>query len=262
MQVHVRDEGPKDDPAPLVLVHGTGSSLHIWQAWADALKSTRRVISLDRPGFGLTGPNPSGDYSTDYSTDFLRRLLDELGVQRAVLVGNSSGGLVAWHFAVRFPERVDRLVLIGSAGYPSATPLSTGFRLAMLPVLGPLLLHFSSRPLVAKSTQRLYGDPAKITPDVIDRYYELTLRAGNRNALGAALRQARDTADPALIPKIAVPTLILWGTEDHVVSPKDAQRFHADILGSTLRMLPGLGHIPQEEDPAATFAALEQFLCD
>ena len=124
MQVHFRDEGPRDDPMPIVLVHGTFSSLHTWQGWTERLKSRHRVISMDRPGFGLTGPNPKGCYTMAYYTDFVRRFLDHMKVQRAIIVGHSSGGNVAWHFAVAFPDRVARLVLIAPRGYPQTETLA------------------------------------------------------------------------------------------------------------------------------------------
>ncbi len=260
MQVHVRDEGPANDPLPIVLVHGTGSSLQTWDGWAQRLRATHRVISFDRPGFGLTGPNPSGDYSMAYYTVFLQRLLDRMGVKDCVLAGNSSGGRVAWHAALAMPNRVRRLVLLAPAGYPRTTPLPLGLRIAMSPVLGPLLSHILPRGAVEKSLRGTYGDVSKVTPELVDRTYEIALRAGNRQALGETLRQAQATDDSAAIATVQTPTLIIWGDRDSVIPPVDAERFHSDIKGSTLVMLPGVGHTSQEEDPDGTVAALEKFL--
>ncbi len=83
--VHYRDQGPASDPLPLVLLHGTGASLHTWEAWATALSPTRRVLSFDLPGFGLTGPAADGDYRDERYVAFTRRLLTQLRVERAVL---------------------------------------------------------------------------------------------------------------------------------------------------------------------------------
>jgi pimeloyl-ACP methyl ester carboxylesterase len=124
MQVHVRDEGRRDDPVPLVLLHGTSASLHTWEAVVDELKQQRRVISLDLPGFGLTGPFPDGDYRMRHYVDFLSTFLDRLNVERAVLIGNSFGGQLAWEMALDQPRRVERLVLIDAAGYPAPVDLS------------------------------------------------------------------------------------------------------------------------------------------
>lgn len=96
MQVHLRDQGPRDDPAPIVLLHGTSASLHTWEGWVAALQNKRRVISLDLPGFGLTGPFPDGDYRMAHYSAFLANVLDLLQVPRAVVAGNSFGGQLAW----------------------------------------------------------------------------------------------------------------------------------------------------------------------
>jgi len=258
MQVHLRDEGVRDDPTPVVLLHGTGSSLHTWQGWADRLAPTRRVIRLDRPGFGLTGPNPKGDYTMAYYVGFLDRLLDALGIESCVLVGNSSGGRMAWEYAAAKPARVHGLVLLAAAGYPRTTPLPTGLRIAMSPI-GPLLLHLISKSVVRKGLESNYGDPAKL-PDVsVDWSYEITMRRGVRAALGETLRQAEAVDDSALIPQVRAPALIIWGDRDTVIPPADAQRFHADLQNSRLLMLPGVGHLPQEEAPDETVAAFRDF---
>jgi pimeloyl-ACP methyl ester carboxylesterase len=118
MQVHLRDEGPRDDPKPLVLIHRTSASLYTWGGWAEALKGQRRVIRMDLPGFGLTGPTPDDDYRRERCADFIAAMMDQLGVHRAVLAGNSLGGGIAWQTAVRHPERVSRLVLVDASGYP------------------------------------------------------------------------------------------------------------------------------------------------
>jgi pimeloyl-ACP methyl ester carboxylesterase len=246
---------------PLVLLHGTGSSLHSWQGWADRLKATRRIIRIDRPGFGLTGPNPTNDYSMRSYSAFLVRLLDRLEVRRAVVVGNSSGGRMAWEFAVAHPERVEALVLLAPAGYPRSTPMPMGLRIAMSPWAGPLLEHILPRSQVRQGLRSSFGDPTKVTDEMVDRSYDLTLRAGNRRALGETLRQAQATDNSAAITKVRVPTLILWGTRDRVIPPDpDASRYARDIRGAALVMLPGLGHLPHEENPDATVAALNGFL--
>ncbi len=260
MQVHVRDVGRADDPTPIVLLHGTGSSLHAWEGWASRLSDRRRVVSLDRPGFGLTGPNPTGDYSMDYYSGFVARLLDALGIRRCVLVGGSSGGGVAWHLALADPDRVAALVLVGASGYPRSVPMSSGFRLARSPLLSGVTSRILPRSMVEASLRGTYGDVTKVTPELVERNYELTLRAGNRRALGETLRQPSARDDSAEIRRIGVPTLIIWGDRDTVVPPADARRFHEDIIGSQLVIFPGLGHLPYEEDPEATSAAVVAFL--
>jgi len=131
MQAHIRDTGPRNDPVPIVLLHGMGSSLHTWEGWQHDLQATRRVISVDLPGFGLTGPSPQGEYHIDTYTRFLLRLLDSLGVKRVMLVGNALGGEVAWQTAILAPERVRKLVLIDSDGYAqSSLTMPIAFQIA------------------------------------------------------------------------------------------------------------------------------------
>ena len=134
--VHYRDQGPSSDPLPLVLIHGTSASLHTWEGWVAGLSATRRVISFDLPGFGLTGPNADNDYSDARYVAFVRQFLARLGVGRAILVGNSLGGEIAWQVALADPSRVAGLVLVDAAGFefvPESLPL--GFRIARIPVL-------------------------------------------------------------------------------------------------------------------------------
>jgi len=261
MQVHLRDEGPRDDPTPIVLLHGTGSSLHTWDAWADRLKAHHRVIRFDRPGFGLTGPNPANDYSMAYYSAFTARLLDELGVDRAIVAGHSSGGYMAWRYAADHPDRVTALVLLAPGGLPRSTPLPPGLRMAMSPAMGPVMERVLPRSEAEKGLRAAYGDPSRVTPEVVERSYELALRPGNRKALGETLRQGLAGRDGALLSRVRAPTLIIWGTKDTVIPAEpDAELFHKRVAGSSLVMLPGVGHMPQEEAADAAMDALETFL--
>jgi len=262
LSVHLRDEGPTDDPHPLVLIHGTSSSLHTWEGWAAALKGKHRVISLDLPGFGLTGPFPDDDYRIEHYTRFMGDLLDQLGVRHAVLVGNSVGGYIAWETVLARPDLADRLVLIDSRGYPvDNASLPLAWRLAKIPILRSLMTRIPARSFVERGITRLYGDQGKVTPDLVDRYYELTMRAGNRRALTIMLQQQTFT-DWDRTREIAIPTIILWGRLDPQIPLSDAERFHRDIAGSQLVVFDGLGHVPQEENPAESVKAVQAFLGD
>ena len=259
--VHYRDEGPRDDPSPIVLVHGTSSSLHTWDGWVDSLKGAHRVIRMDLPGFGLTGPEVRADYSMDGYSRVVLRLLDTLGVRRFIIGGNSLGGDVAWHVAAAAPDRVDKLILVDAAGYPLVSQsIPIGFRLARIPSLSWLLQHTLPRALVQSSVENVYGDPKRVTPALVDRYYDLTLRAGNRASLGQRFAQSRPGEDMARIPSLKLPTLILWGTKDRLIPPDHAARFHRDIAASQLVMYPELGHVPHEEDAARTVADVLRFI--
>lgn len=261
MSVHLRDEGPRDDPSPILLLHGTSSSLHTWEAWASVLRARHRVISADLPGYGLTGPFPDGDYRMAHYARFVGQLLAARGVRHAVLAGNSFGGQVALETAIVQPDRVDKLILVDALGYPpDPTSVPIGFRIAKIPVLNQLMRFVLPRRMVEDSVRNVYGDPGKVTPALVDRYYELTLRAGNRASLPERFKHQPTEESAQRIAKIRQPTLILWGGRDRLIPPDNALRFQHDIAHSRLLMFPALGHVPQEEDPADTVAAAMTFL--
>jgi pimeloyl-ACP methyl ester carboxylesterase len=263
--VHLRDVGPRGDPAPIVLLHGTSASLHTWEGWTAVLGRTRRVIAFDLPGFGLTGPFAGSyardDYRGDAYARFVLDVMDALKLPRAVIGGNSLGGEVAWRAVSLAPQRFERLILVDASGYelaPDAVPL--GFRIAALPLLGRIGEHLLPRALIVQSVLAVYGDPAKITDSVVDRYFELTLREGNRRALGLRLQQLEPGAHVDRLKALDLPTLVLWGGRDRLVPTGTAQRFAADIRGAKVVVFDGLGHVPQEEDPARTLQPVLEFL--
>jgi pimeloyl-ACP methyl ester carboxylesterase len=261
MQVHLRDEGPRDDPLPIVLLHGTGASLHTWEGWTEALARKHRVIRFDLPGFGLTGPSPDGIYTVESYVDTVLAVADKLGVQRFVLAGNSLGGYVAWATAVLHPQRVDRLVLVDAAGYPfRSQSIPLAFRIARTPILNVLMRDVLPRGVVASSLRDVYGDPTRVTPELVDRYFDLATRAGNRAALVARFDQTQPGSLAERVREIQAPTLILWGGQDRLIPLEFGEQFARDIHGSRLVVFDRLGHVPHEEDPARTVAAVLPFI--
>lgn len=261
MQVHIRDTGPRNDPTPIVLLHGMSSSLHSFEGWQGALQGERRVISVDLPGFGLTGPSPQGDYRIEVYTRFILRLLDTLEVKRVVLAGNALGGEIAWQTALLAPERVQKLILIDADGYqPAVLSMPLGFQIASMRGLRWVSERILPRPLMAASLRSVFGEPERVTPERIDRYFELNLRVGNRRALFQRMDQATFGESAPLIRRITQPTLVLWGERDEMISPDLGSRFCEDIPHCRLVTFPKLGHLPQEEDPAATLQAVRTFL--
>jgi len=256
MSVHYRDEGK--GPA-IVLLHGTGASLHTWDSWAAALSPSHRVVRLDLPAFGLTGPRPDGDYRLDTYVEFLERFAAKLGLGSFALAGNSFGGALAWRFAVAHPSEVTRLVLIDAGGYPRKTKRLLVFRLGQLPIVAPLMAHLDPRLLVERTTRQAYGDPTRVTPEQIERGYELVLRPGNREAFGAVTSVPFEDRT-ALLRTLRVPTLVMWGDKDALIPVSDAQRFAADVPGARVRIYETLGHIPMEEDGARTAGDVREFL--
>jgi pimeloyl-ACP methyl ester carboxylesterase len=265
MAVHLRDEGPRADAAPIVLLHGTSASLHTWEGWAKGLRAQRRVITLDLPGFGLTGPfsgqYPRDDYRGDAMARFVIDVLDQLGVARFVVGGNSMGGEIAWRVASLAPQRAQGLILVDASGTnftPDSMPL--GFYLARIPVLRGIGEHVLPKVLVAQGVKNVYGDPSKVSAELVDRYFELTLREGNRRALGLRVQQLERGEHVARIAALKVPTLILWGGRDRLIPVAQAQEFKRLIAGSELVVFDTLGHVPHEEDPERTLGEVRRWL--
>ncbi len=255
--LHVKDEG---SGPPLVLIHGTASSLHTWDGWTNALREQARVIRFDLPGFGLTGPNADADYSVTRSVRTLDALLDRLGVDQPVdLAGNSLGGWIAWRYALAHPARVRKLVLVDAAGYASIDGSATVLEAGRVPVVKRLLRKVTPRALVASGLQDVYANDALVTPELIERHYRLLLREGNRDALVARLATPWEDHE-AEIPKITQPTLVMWGAHDTWIPPAVAERFVADLPNAELRIYANAGHVPHEELPEETAHDLRAFL--
>jgi pimeloyl-ACP methyl ester carboxylesterase len=257
MRIHYRDEGAGP---PLVMLHGFGSSLFTWDRWVRQLAGTRRLIRLDLPGFGLTGPAPDGDYRAERYVRVVAALLDSLGVERSDIAGNSMGGRTALTFALEHPERVRKLILVDAGGFAPMPPPMV-YRLAQTPILGRLLLlHVTPRFVVRRNLETVYGDPSRLTNAVVDRYQAMTLRAGNR---GAMLARMTGPPDPLLADRLGelkLPVLIQWGQLDGWVPLSNAYGFQRGIAGAQLRVYPGAGHVSMEEIPEATARDADAFL--
>jgi len=240
-------------------LHGSNSSLFTWEAWAQTLARDHRVVTLDLPGHGLTGPDPRGRYSTVAMAEVVRQLADQLGLERFTIGGNSMGGNIAWHFAILHPDRVERLILVDPSGYPRDEPRPFAFRLFSMPLVGRVVRWVTPRFMVKNTVREVYGDPSRVSEALVERFVDFTLRDGNREASRRRFALPEDQLHTRL-SEIAAPVLILWGSRDRWILPRYAERFHTAIRGSQVVMLDGLGHTPMEEDPASSLAPVLEFL--
>jgi pimeloyl-ACP methyl ester carboxylesterase len=261
IEVHFRDEGDQADTIPIVLIHGTGSSLHTFDSWTERLKESKRVIRMDLPAYGLTGPFPDRTYSMAHYTTFLRDFLAALNIKQCVIAGNSLGGQIAWNFALEQPDMVQKLILIDAAGYPlNSKSVPIAFQLATIPVLNQLLTYVTPRFIVRTSVENVYFDKSKVTDALVKRYFELTLREGNRQAFVDRFKRSGNADAYRNISDIQQPTLILWGAEDLLIPVENAYKFQADLPNDTLVLLNNIGHTPMEESPAESLAPVLDFL--
>ena len=261
MDVHYRDEGNANDSLPIVLIHGTGSSLQTFDEWAAILRGEHRVVRMDIPAYGLTGPFPTRNYAISNYVDFIEKFLTARGIKSCILGGNSLGGQIAWQFTLKDPDMVKKLILIDAAGYPivsKSTPIA--FTIARNPILNKIMTFITPRSLVRSSVENVYADKTKVTEALVDRYFELSLREGNRQAFVDRITMPYDTGNVNLIKTIQQPTLVLWGEEDGLIPLSNAYRFHDDLPHDTLVILKNMGHVPMEENPKESLKAVLDFL--
>lgn len=260
VRAHVRDQG-NPEGVPVVLIHGSLGSLQVWDGWARELGKTARVISVDLPGHGLTGAWPRDEYTIEAFTDFVEVLIDNLHLDKVVLVGHSMGGAVAWSFAATRPDRVIQLILVDAAGYPAQGDAPLAAQFARMPVIGDIGIYFKPESMARRALTEMYADPAMVTPERIKRYADLQRFPGNREATLQRTR-TQEPLDPTPLKRMDVPTLLIWGAKDHWVPVADAFRFQNDIKGAKLEIFENLGHNPMEEDPKATAAAVAAFIAN
>jgi pimeloyl-ACP methyl ester carboxylesterase len=257
VRLRLRDTSPRDAPA-VILLHGFGASLDTWEPWAQALSAHYRVVRFDLPGFGLTGPDPTGDYTDAREMNILLGLMDQLSLARASLVGNSLGGRIAWSFAALHPDRVARLVLVSPDGF--ASPGFAYDRPPETPLVMQALPYIAPRGLLKSNLAAAYGRPEALSETTLTRYRDMMLAPGVRSAMLARMGQTI-LRDPApTLARIQTPTLLLWGERDGMIPISNAADYLRLLPHATLVRLPNLGHLPFEEDPANSLPPVERFL--
>ncbi len=261
LKVHVRVEGNPAAPA-LLLLHGSNSSLQTWEPWVARLGKDYRIISMDLTGHGLTGPHPKRDYRVETTVGVVDAVMTKLGISRFALAGNSMGGWVSWNYALAHPDKLTALILVDAAGAPDSEPtaIPIGFRLARAPVMRPILKVFTPRSIIAKSLDQTMSVKAPLTEAAIDRYWELVRYPGNRQATGDRGDVKRSPATPGQMQRLTMPTLVMWGAEDKLIPVRAADWFAREIPGAQKVIYPKVGHIPMEEVPDQSAAAVRAFL--
>lgn len=257
VQVHCRTVG--NGPVVLLL-HDANSSLHTWAVWQDSLAHAGyRSISIDLPGFGLTGPHPQGSYSVFMYADFLEKLVAQLQLKRFSLVGNGLGGQIAWFYASNHLEQLEQLVLISPQGFEPASR-SWAMRLARVPILNRAMQYITPRYFVRLMLEDRYANDALVTEALVERYFALFLRKGNREAFTNRAQVSDNRPPTELVELIETPTLIMWGAEDTAISPKHAYDFHRKMRPADLRLYQNTGHWPQEEIARNSASDVVRFL--
>ena len=258
VNLHYQDTGPSKNAIPILFLHGFGASLQTWETWAQALSEDYRVISVDLPGFGLTGEDPSGIYTDQRSVEVLEAFLKELNTPKVVLVGNSMGGKFAWQFAARYPNQVAKLVLISPDGY--ASPGIEYGKKPDVPAIADLYRYFFSKAFLAMNLEPAYANPKTLSDALVNRYYDLMLAPGVRGAILARMQQTVLQDPVPSLASIQVPTLLIWGEKDAFIPISNSNDYLKVMPNAKRVSLPNIGHLPQEEQPSIGLAALKEFL--
>lgn len=253
VRVHFQEAGDRRAPA-LVLIHGFASSTLVWsKVFLRLAEAGYRVIALDMLGFGYSAKPRNGEYTIPGQAKLLVRLLDALSIPRAIFVGSSYGGAVAATCALDFPDRVEKLVLVGtvSNNRPLEFKLMRVFSSPLFgDVFSPLLI--GSRRLLRRRMKRVYDRHAWVMDERRVDARHLPLRAaGTHRAIIRTVRgwdAERISRDAHLIKQ---PTLLLWGENDREISLADGERLHEEISGSRFVVFLKCGHLPHEEYPEA-----------
>ena len=238
-----------DKGTPVLLIHGLGASADIWMYNVEALARQHRVYVPDLVGFGRSDkPGPS--FSPFDYTPFLDDFMNLLKIERVSLVGQSLGGGIALHYALQFPQKMNKLVLVDSAGLGKEVIWT--LRLMSLPGVGELF-SYPSRKGVEIFFKLAVRNRALVTKDFVELYYDICSRPGFQKFFLMILRQIVDIRgareeilDPIMnnLNKIAQPALIIWGEKDGVLPIKHGYLGKEKLPNAKLKIMERCGHIP------------------
>jgi pimeloyl-ACP methyl ester carboxylesterase len=264
-QINTRFWALGDEGSTVLLIHGIGGSLEDWMLNANALARHNRVFAVDLVGSGHSD-KPSVSYTFSYLAQFVNDFMEAENIDRACLIGHSLGGGVSLQFTIQFPDKVDKLVLVNSAGLGKEGSIL--FRLPTLPILGELLTR-PSRKGTANLLKACVHDPAVVTDELIELAYSLAVLPGAQNAFLSTVRSLgnfrgirkdvlRSIADN--LSTITVPTLIFWGQQDRILPVAHAHVAENKIPDTQLHIFDPCGHCPQLERPEEFNSIVLKFL--
>lgn len=244
LRYKIEGQGP-----PLLLLHSHFYTMRMWQPWIDELADDFTLIRYDLTSHGLTGPDPTEDYSRRRGIELAQGLLDHLGLDKVSVAGSSTGGALAWYLAANAPERVDKLILINAPGMPRVT---NKYMERELPEWGGYVLYLLPESLFKAFLQAPVADKSLITDEMVHEFHQMYRREGNRMAeYQRLLAWEKGDVTPTLA-KITAPTLVMWG-EDNPQLPVEHVAQYKQLLVNAKRaetlIYPGIGHVIPLEIP-------------
>ncbi|RKR06812.1 pimeloyl-ACP methyl ester carboxylesterase [Kushneria sinocarnis] len=266
IRLHYRDSHPRDRRRPvLILLHGMLVDSEVWSPLWSRLAEHYRLVAIDLPGHGLTMAPASFPATIEAQVSTLHAALGQLGIERCSLAGSSMGGLLAWSLALAAPERIERLILIGAAGWADERSetrrIERRMQLLGAAPLRPLLRYFDPAGIVTASLQESLA-PHEPSAALIERHHQLARLPGHRDILLNLARhwRSRPLADPRKLQHLSLPVLIIAGDNDALIPLEHAHRFHRAMPNARLVVLAGSGHLPMLTMPDRVAAEIDDCL--
>lgn len=267
VNIHYKEAGAGE--RTFILLHPFGGSTYSWREVIDKFAQYGKVIAYDRPAFGLTerplpGEWEENPYGMKANVEILRELLDSMGVEKAVLVGNSAGGGVAVAFALEYPERIDELILVDPGVGGGRGPQFPAWALPVMWTpqmrhLGPLMMRDYQESL-PRTLERGWFDQTKLTNEIRERHLQI-LKTANWDKAFYELTFAPAYPElRPLLPNLTVPVLIVAGQEDRLIRSWYFEAVATEIPEATLNLIPQCGHMPQEECPTEFMEVVLKYL--
>jgi pimeloyl-ACP methyl ester carboxylesterase len=244
-RIHYRDEGPPDAPA-VVLVHANFASLLGWEPWAEALKDSYRVIRFDMTSHGLTGPDPSGDYSLERTMELTERFIDAMGLESFTIGGTSLGGTVSLLYTITHPERINGLILLSPGSLEGREQKE---RRGEVPDAAYVLKYIMPRALPESMLVAGFGSMSEPPPELVDQWFDLWKLEGQREAQLDRLSQYKVFDVESAFRSVAVPVLLLWGEENTTAKFAQAEEVQHLLENTEVTFIsyPGVGHMAVQQ---------------
>ncbi|WNC72141.1 alpha/beta hydrolase [Thalassotalea psychrophila] len=244
---------------PIVLIHSHFFTMRQWQAWVDILKDDFTVIRFDLTSHGLTGPDPTGDYSRKRSTVLLNGLMQHIGINHFNLVGSSTGGGIAYTYAATHPEQINKLVLINTPGMPKVT---NKYMKKELPTWGGFIFYLLPESLFSDFLKAPIIDDALVTDAMVKEFHQMYRRSGNRMAEYQRMRGYEKGDVTSILEKITAPTLIMWGEKNPQLPVEHVEQFQQKLRSSPnvqTIIYPDIGHVIPIENPQQSALDVRKF---